>query len=159
MLRDRARWIAIRPNTDCALMLAMAHTLMEEGLHDASFLASHCSGFEKFSDYLVGKSDGIPKSANWAAEICGVEAQVIVGLAREAAAARTMINCTWSLQRAHRGEQPYWASIALAAMLGQIGLPGGGFAFGHGSVSGAGDRKSTRLNSSHEWISRMPSSA
>jgi biotin/methionine sulfoxide reductase len=50
-----------------------------------------------------------------------------------------MLTCAWSLQRAHRGEQPYWAAIALAAMLGQIGLPGGGFAFGHGSMNGVGN--------------------
>jgi biotin/methionine sulfoxide reductase len=49
-----------------------------------------------------------------------------------------MITCAWSLQRAHHGEQPYWASIVLAAMLGGIGLPGGGFGFGHGSTNGIG---------------------
>ena len=49
-----------------------------------------------------------------------------------------MITCAWSLQRAHHGEQPYWAAIVLAAMLGGIGLPGGGFAFGHGSTNGIG---------------------
>jgi biotin/methionine sulfoxide reductase len=137
-LRDRARWVAIRPNTDTALMLGMAHTLLAEGLADAEFLATHCTGFEQFSAYLLGQTDGLAKTAAWAESVCGVPAALIESLAREAAAHRTMLNCTWSLQRAHRGEQPYWASIALASMLGQIGLPGGGFAFGHGSISGAG---------------------
>jgi biotin/methionine sulfoxide reductase len=50
-----------------------------------------------------------------------------------------MITVAWSLQRAHHGEQPYWMAIALAALLGQIGLPGGGFAFGHGSMNGVGN--------------------
>ena len=49
-----------------------------------------------------------------------------------------LLTCTWSLQRAQYGEQPYWAAIALAAMLGGIGRPGGGFAFGHGSLNGVG---------------------
>ena len=44
-----------------------------------------------------------------------------------------MITAAWSLQRADHGEQPYWAVMLLAAMLGQIGLPGGGFGFGYGS--------------------------
>jgi len=132
-----ARWIPIRPNTDTALMLGMAHTLLAEGLHDADFLQTHCNGFEAWARYLRGTDDGMPKSAAWAAAICGVEADTIAELARSAARQRTLINCTWSLQRAHHGEQPYWASIALAAVLGQIGLPGGGFAFGHGSVNGA----------------------
>lgn len=137
-LRARARWIPIRPNTDSAMMLAMAHTLLAESLFDAPFLASHCIGFERFAAYLRGDTDGQAKTTVWAESITGVPAELIATLAREAAACRTMINCTWSLQRAHRGEQPYWASIALAAMLGQIGLPGGGFAFGHGSINGAG---------------------
>jgi biotin/methionine sulfoxide reductase len=50
-----------------------------------------------------------------------------------------MLSAAWSLQRAHRGEQPYWMLITLAAMLGQIGLPGGGFGFGHGSINGVGN--------------------
>ncbi len=132
-----ARWIPIRPNTDTALMLGMAHTLLAEGLHDTAFLHSHCNGFDAWARYLRGADDGQPKDAAWAAAICGVEASTIAELARSAARQRTMINCTWSLQRAHHGEQPYWASIALAAVLGQIGLPGGGFAFGHGSINGA----------------------
>lgn len=133
----QARWIPIRPNTDTALMLGMAHTLLEAGHHDAGFLQTHCSGFERFAGYLRGQGDGQPKHAAWAASICGVDEQVIRELALLAARQRTMLNCTWSLQRAQHGEQPYWASIALAAMLGQIGLPGGGFAFGHGSINGA----------------------
>ncbi|HSV47570.1 MAG TPA: molybdopterin guanine dinucleotide-containing S/N-oxide reductase [Ramlibacter sp.] len=134
----RAQWIPIRPNTDTALMLGMAHTLLAHGLHDTAFLERCCEGFAPFADYVRGTHDGQPKDARWAAAICGVDADTIAGLALQAAGHRTLINCTWSLQRAHRGEQPYWASIALAAMLGQIGLPGGGFAFGHGSINGVG---------------------
>lgn len=131
-----AEWIAIRPNTDVTMMLGMAHTLLAEGLHDTDFLARCCEGFEPFARYLRGTDDGQPKHADWASAICNVPAETIRTLARRAAAERTLINCTWSLQRAHRGEQPYWASIALASMLGQIGLPGAGFAFGHGSING-----------------------
>ncbi len=40
-----AEWLAPRPNTDTALMLGLAHSLLAEGLHDAGFLASHCTGF------------------------------------------------------------------------------------------------------------------
>ena len=52
------------------------------------------------------------------------------------AATRTMLTASWSMQRADHGEQPYWALILLAACLGQIGLPGGGFGFGYGSAGG-----------------------
>ena len=133
-----AQWIPIRPNTDTALMLAMAHTLLSEERHDASFVARYCTGFEAFRRYLLGLDDSMPKDAQWAEAITGVAADTIRELARRAAATRSMITCAWSLQRAHHGEQPYWASIVLAAMLGGIGLPGGGFAFGHGSTNGIG---------------------
>jgi biotin/methionine sulfoxide reductase len=134
-----AEWIGIRPNTDTALMLGMAHTLWVEGLHDAAFLASHCEGFDTFVGYLNGASDGVVKSAAWAQTLTGVHAERIVWLARQAAATRAMITVAWSLQRGQHGEQPYWMAVTLAAMLGQIGLPGGGFAFGHGSMNGVGN--------------------
>ena len=49
-----------------------------------------------------------------------------------------MLTATWSLQRAENGEQPWWALIALGAMLGGIGKPGQGVAFGYGSMNGMG---------------------
>ena len=133
-----AEWVPIRPNTDTAMMLAMAHTLVAEQRHDADFLRRYCSGFDAFNRYLMGVDDGTVKSADWAQSITGVPATAIRDLARRAADVRSLITCAWSLQRAHHGEQPYWAAITLAAMLGDVGLPGGGFAFGHGSVGGVG---------------------
>jgi hypothetical protein len=98
----------------------------------------YCTGFEKFRRYLLGLDDGVEKNTDWAAAITGVPAETIRSLADRAATAPTMITCAWSLQRAHHGEQPYWAAIVLAAMLGGIGLPGTGFSFGHGSTNGIG---------------------
>ncbi|XVQ15076.1 molybdopterin-dependent oxidoreductase [Spirillospora sp. CA-255316] len=134
-----ARWYPIRPGTDAALMLGLAHTLLEEGLHDRAFLDRYCSGFGDFEKYLRGASDGTPKDARWAAGICDVPAREIVELARRMAATRTLVTVTWSLQRIEHGEQPVWAGLALAAMLGQIGLPGGGFGHGYGSIGDVGD--------------------
>jgi biotin/methionine sulfoxide reductase len=50
-----------------------------------------------------------------------------------------MLTAAWSLQRADHGEQPYWALVALAAALGNIGKPGQGVAFGYGSSGGIGN--------------------
>lgn len=133
-----AEWISIKPNTDTALMLGLAHTLVTENLFDRGFVARYCSGLEKFLPYLLGARDGAPKSADWASAICGVPAQRIRALAREMAANRTMIGVVWALQRGDHGEQPYWMTIVLAALLGQIGLPGGGYGFGYGCESGMG---------------------
>jgi biotin/methionine sulfoxide reductase len=132
----KPQWIPIRPNTDTAMLLALVHTLVAEGLHDREFLARYCVGFERVQRYLMGETDGQPKDAAWAAPITGVPADTIRALAGRMAKGRTMVSASWSLQRADQGEQPYWAVILLAAALGQIGLPAGGFGFGYGSAAG-----------------------
>jgi biotin/methionine sulfoxide reductase len=133
-----AAWLPLRPNTDVALMLGLAHTLIVEHLYDNAFLNTHTVGFDRLRTYVMGEVDGTPKDATWAADITQIPAQTIRTLARRMAAVRTMIAVSWSVQRADHGEQPYWMAIALAAMLGQIGLPGGGFGFGYGATGGIG---------------------
>ncbi|WP_436644526.1 molybdopterin-dependent oxidoreductase [Microbaculum sp. FT89] len=137
-----ARQLAIRPGSDTALMLALCFVLVSEGRHDEAFLASHTVGFEHVRAYLYGEVDGVAKTPDWAAPLTDIPADAIRALAREMAARRTMISVAWSLQRADRGEQPYWAAITLAAILGQVGLPGGGIGFGYGATNqvGAGGR-------------------
>ncbi|MEV5541755.1 molybdopterin-dependent oxidoreductase [Saccharopolyspora shandongensis] len=135
-----AEWLAPVPGTDAALMLALCHVLIERGWHAEEFLRTHCEGFEEFWKYLSGAADGTVKSPQWAEEICGIDAAAIVRLAESMATRRTMVTLSWSLQRARHGEQPLWAGIALACVLGQIGLPGGGFGHGYGSMAGIGVR-------------------
>ncbi len=135
---DDVEWIPIRPNTDTALMLALAYVLHREHLEDPAFLERYCSGFDKFLPYLDGIADGMPKTPEWAAAITGVPAARTVALAHEMAGTRTMLNIAYSLQRAAHGEQPFWMIMTLAAMLGQIGLPGGGFGMGYGAMNGQG---------------------
>jgi len=134
-----ARWYPIRPASDTALMLGLAHTLATEGLHDTAFLDRYCVGYTEFERYLLGVDDNVPKDAEWAAALTDIPAADIVALARRMASHRTFITVTWSLQRIEHGEQPVWAAISLAAMLGQIGLPGGGFGHGYGSMGDVGD--------------------
>ncbi len=139
---NNPQWIKIRPNTDTAMMLGVAHTLYSEGLHDEAFLKKYTFGFSKFLKYLTGESDGQPKDAEWAAAISQVDAEVIRDLARKMAKTRSFIMGGPALQRAHHGEQPFWTIIVLSAMLGQIGLPGGGFGFGYGYYNGYGQARS-----------------
>ena len=133
-----AEWIPIRPNTDTAFMLALAHTLIRENLHDRAFLDRYSVGFDALNRYVMGESDGTPKSAQWAAAICDVPAATIEALARRMAANRTVVNVAWALQRGDHGEQPYWLGITLACLLGQVGTPGGGFALAYGPVNAEG---------------------
>ncbi|BAJ26523.1 MULTISPECIES: molybdopterin-dependent oxidoreductase [Kitasatospora] len=132
-------WLPVAPGTDTALMLALTHTLVAENLHDRAFLARYTSGWPVLERYLDGRADGTPKDADWAAPICGLAAERIRALARKMAGTRTLVTVTWSLQRARYGEQPVWAAIALASALGQLGLPGGGFGHGYGSMGDVGD--------------------
>ena len=125
------RTMHIRPNSDTALILALCHTLRAEGLADTAFLSRCTVGYEKFAAYLDGAGDGVVKDASWAAALTGVAEDEIVALARRMASKRTMISISWSLTRQQYGEQPFWAAISLAAMLGQIGTPGGGIGFGY----------------------------
>ena len=131
-------WLAPRPNTDTAILLAIAHTLHTESLSDQGFLDKYTEGFDAFLPYLLGKDDGIAKTADWAAEISEIPAETIRSLARRMARQRTMISVSWSLTRQDHGEQAFWATIMVASMLGQIGLPGGGFGFGYSATNHIG---------------------
>ncbi|WEX11154.1 molybdopterin-dependent oxidoreductase [Chelativorans sp. AA-79] len=133
-----AEWWPIRPNTDTALMLALAGEIVKTGRHDRDFLERCCSGSETFLDYLAGRTDGVAKDAAWAATITGLDASRIAALAPTLVERRSMITVSWSLQRAHHGEQPFWAALGLASVIGQIGLPGGGVGYGYGSLGGVG---------------------
>ena len=134
-----ADWIALRPNSDTALMLALCHELLRRGRADRAFLERYCVGHERFFAYLRGETDGVAKTVAWAAALCDLPPGQIEDLAARMTTGRVMVTATWSLQRAQHGEQPFWALIALAAMLGQIGQPGGGFTFGYGSLNAVGE--------------------
>lgn len=134
----KAQWMPARPNSDVAIMLGLAHTIYTEGLHKQAFLDRYCTGFERFAEYLTGQSDGQAKDADWASNLSAIPADEIRTLARRMASHRTMISVSWSLTRQHHGEQPYWMAITLASMLGQIGLPGGGFGFGYSASNSIG---------------------
>lgn len=138
---DAARcddWLALVPNTDVALMLALAHQVLAAGREDRDFLARYTVGWQKVISYVTGADDGIAKTPDWAAAITGVSADRIRDLAQSLIERPTFITLSWSLQRARHGEQPYWMAITLAALLGTIGKPGLGFGFGYGSIDGIG---------------------
>ncbi|MBC9882510.1 molybdopterin-dependent oxidoreductase [Bradyrhizobium sp. INPA01-394B] len=135
-----AEWMTCIPGTDTALMLGMVHTLVSEGLHDQAFLDRYTKGWPVFLRYLAGESDGQAKDAAWAAVICGIDAEAIRQLARRLAGKRALITVSHSLQRAEHGEQPVWMGMVLAAALGQIGLPGGGYAYSLGAIGYYGRR-------------------
>ncbi|RQH04422.1 trimethylamine-N-oxide reductase TorA [Paraburkholderia dinghuensis] len=138
-------WLAPNPQTDVAMMLGIAHTLYTEGLHDQKFLDRYTTGFDKFLPYLMGTSDNTPKTAEWAAQICGLQADTLRDLAHRFAKHRTMLALGYSTQRQHHGEQIHWMLITLASMLGQIGLPGGGYGLSYHYASGGAPTATTPI--------------
>lgn len=132
-------WVPLRPGTDAALVAGLAYVMIQENLHDQEFLDKYCSGFDEehlpegapknssYRAYLEGKKDGVPKTPEWAARITGVPAQKITQLAREIGNAKPVaINQGWGPQRHANGENQARAIFTLAAMCGDIGVPGGG---------------------------------
>ncbi|HAE00688.1 MAG TPA: hypothetical protein DCG04_04335, partial [Rhodospirillaceae bacterium] len=114
----QAEWMPIRPNTDTALMMALAYCLDQAGKVDTAFLARYTTGYDAFRPYLLGDSDGVPKTPAWAAQITGIPDADIIALADRMTRGRVLISLSWSLQRADHGEQSYWMGVVLAAMLG-----------------------------------------
>lgn len=131
-------WWPVRPNTDTALLLGLAGEILDQGKHDQDFLDRYTSGAEDYLDYLSGTRDSTPKTPEWAASITGLDGAAIRALAGHLTQSRSMLTLSWSLQRAHHGEQPYWAALGLASLIGQIGLPGGGVGYGNASLGGVG---------------------
>jgi anaerobic dimethyl sulfoxide reductase subunit A len=141
-------WLPIRPTTDTALFLAMAHVLVAEGLHDQAFLDRYCVGFDEahmpggvapghsFKSYVLGDSDGTPKTPEWAAPITGIAASTIRRLAVDYGTIKpAQLIQGLGPQRHARGEHSVRAGIALACMTGNLGRPGGGWGGGEGGNS------------------------
>jgi len=133
-----AEHIAVRPRSDVALMLGIAHVLIEEDLVDRAFLDRCTVGYDRFARYVTGEIDGQAKSPSWAQELTGVPQERIIDLARRMASRRTLISVAYALQRSEYGEQPVWMALTLAAMIGQFGAPGAGFTFALGAMGHIG---------------------
>ena len=121
-----SEWLPIRPGTDAAMLIAMAHVIIEKGLHDQKFLDTYTTGFDRFKEYVTGAADGVAKTPEWAEKLTGVPRSAIERLAREYATNKpaTLIP-GWGPARGSTGEQFTRAASTLCAMTGNIGKPGG----------------------------------
>ncbi len=146
-------WVPIRPGTDAAMMSAMAYVIIDEGLHDAEFVRSHCLGFdaaqmpsgledeESYSDYIRGNRDGLPKTPAWAEAITAVPAATIARIAREYATIKPgILYQGYGMQRRAYGEQVVRAGCVLASITGNVGVSGG-WASGTGKPAPHGGAK------------------
>ncbi len=126
------KWLAVKPNTDPALAMAIMHVWITEDLYDREYVANRTTGFDEWRDYVLGKTDGVPKTPEWQERETGIVAREVRALARKWAKRRTYLACGASgggfggACRSATGAQWARCMIMLMAMRGW-GKPGVNF--------------------------------
>lgn len=120
-------YLRVRPGSDGALALGMARHLVDKGLVDQDFVNNYAHGYPEFEAYLRNNV-----TVEWAAEICGLSADVIRQLAEEFTAVKpATVWIGYGMQRHVNGGANVRAIDAFVAMSGNIGVEGGGARYGH----------------------------
>ena len=145
--------VFIRPSTDAAALIAMAYVIASEGLQDRAYCDRHVLGFDEehlppdapagasYRSYLLGLSDGVRKTPEWAEAITGMPAATIRRLAVEFATSKpAALHCGYAPGRTAYGEQFHRAAYALAAITGNVGIAGGNSGTSNGATGRAGIR-------------------
>lgn len=113
-------WLQIRPGTDAALGCAWLNVIIGEGLYDADYVASWCSGFEELAESV---KDTTPE---WAAEICDLDADEIRASARLYAGAKPgAIQWGLAFDQQLSAMALCLAGCDLMALCGNVDVPGG----------------------------------
>lgn len=125
-------WVPIRPGTDAALALGLAHVILRDGLFDKQFVRNHTLGLERWTDASgrshQGWSDLVLEhyAPERVAQLTDVRAETIERLAHEFAAHRPAVAVSGRGAAAHfNGIYNCLAIHALNALMGSIDTPGG----------------------------------
>jgi formate dehydrogenase major subunit len=136
LARTAYRYLQFKPDTDVALLNAMMHTIIEEHLVDAQFIADRTQGYEALAENVKGYSPELMEP------ICGIPAETIREVARLYATSKgSMILWGMGISQHIHGTDNARCLIALSLMTGQIGKPGSGLhpLRGQNNVQGASD--------------------
>jgi len=85
------KWIPIKPTTDPALAIAIMYVWIVEDLYDRDYVASRTTGFDEWRAYVLGETDGVPKTPEWQEPETGVPAREVRALARKWGKRRTYL--------------------------------------------------------------------
>jgi anaerobic selenocysteine-containing dehydrogenase len=129
-------WLAPKPHTDLALVLALLYHVIENKLHDADFVRRWVVGFDDLKKHLEEKK----YTPEWAEGVTGIPAARIRQLAEDYARARpAAIFCNAGISHQLSAFDTYRALAFLAAVTGNVGVPGGGCNFMHNTWPGGLD--------------------
>ncbi len=130
-------FIPCRPATDTTFLLAIAYEMIQNNWHDQAFLDKYCIGFdadhmpegadtkENFKDYVLGTYDGMPKTPEWASEICGATVEQIKSLAKQIATTKPLaFTCSRAPSRTSNGDQFAQTFLTVGWMTGEVAKPG-----------------------------------
>ncbi len=112
-------WVGIRPGTDGALALGMAHVIMEKGLYDTAFADDWTHGLREFNEYVKGFTPEKVEKITW------VKAKKIEDLAEEFAKEKTSLLLHTGLEYTNSGVQNIRAILIFWALAGNLDRPGG----------------------------------
>jgi formate dehydrogenase major subunit len=134
--RHATHMLQFKPGADVAMLNAIMHVIVKEGLFDKQYIQAHTEGFEKLKTHLA---DFPPEKM---ADICGIDAETLRTVARTYARAKAAI-VFWGMgvsQHVH-GTDNARCLISLAMITGQVGRPGTGLhpLRGQNNVQGASD--------------------
>jgi formate dehydrogenase major subunit len=136
LARHATHYLQFKPDTDVAMLNAMMHTIVEEGLVAESFVQSRTKGFEEIKRNVAAFS---PEAM---APVCGIPAETIRAVARLFATAKgAMILWGMGISQHVHGTDNARCLIALTMLTGQVGRPGTGLhpLRGQNNVQGASD--------------------
>ena len=134
--RHATQHLQFKPGTDVALLNAIIHTIIEEGLTDDQYIQGYTEGFEALKDNI---KDFPPEKM---AEVCGIDAETIRAVARTyATAERSIIFWGMGISQSVHGTDNARCLIALSMITGQVGRDGTGLhpLRGQNNVQGASD--------------------
>jgi len=136
LVRFATRYLPIKIGSDVALLNAMAHTIVEEGLYDEQYLRDRVEGFEEYREHIK------KFPPEWAEPITGIPAGIIREVAREyATAGRAAICYTLGITEHRSGVANVQCLGNLALLTGNLGVEGAGVNpfRGQNNVQGTGD--------------------